>query len=236
MKKALVSLLVAVSITMTACGGAGSSSQGQQADAAQETAKAGQAAQDEAAPEQAEQAAQDAAEAGQEAAEPAKEDAAGEITYVEQELCGCKFSRPDKWIQFPSDDTSEQFIFDVKKDESGVSVSFTQADIAGLEKGLETMAEEWEQAGEANGFVLEEIRRVEGMPNETYVVKGTRSAEGFPSKYRGFFINTDDVGALSIIEFFYDTEDAESQAEVDKMIASVDVSGVKDYVEANPAP
>ena len=236
MKKALVSLLVAVSITMTACGGAGSSSQGQQADAAQETAKAGQAAQDEAAPEQAEQAAQDAAEAGQEAAEPAKEDAAGEITYVEQELCGCKFSRPDKWIQFPSDDTSEQFIFDVKKDESGVSVSFTQADIAGLEKGLETMAEEWEQVGEANGFVLEEIRRVEGMPNETYVVTGTRSAEGFPSKYRGFFINTDDVGALSIIEFFYDTEDAESQAEVDKMIASVDVSGVKDYVEANPAP
>ena len=236
MKKALVSLLVAVSITMTACGGAGSSSQGQQADAAQETAKAGQAAQDEAAPEQAEQAAQDAAEAGQEAAEPAKEDAAGEITYVEQELCGCKFSRPDKWIQFPSDDTSEQFIFDVKKDESGVSVSFTQADIAGLEKGLETMAEEWEQVGEANGFVLEEIRRVEGMPNETYVVTGTRSAEGFPSKYRGFFINTDDVGALSIIEFFYDTEDAESQAEVDKMIASVDVSGVKDYVEANPEP
>ena len=236
MKKALVSLLVAVSITMTACGGAGSSSQGQQADAAQETAKAGQAAQDEAAPEQAEQAAQDAAEAGQEAAEPAKEDAAGEITYVEQELCGCKFSRPDKWIQFPSDDTSEQFIFDVKKDESGVSVSFTQADIAGLEKGLETMAEEWEQVGEANGFVLEEIRRVEGMPNETYVVTGTCSAEGFPSKYRGFFINTDDVGALSIIEFFYDTEDAESQAEVDKMIASVDVSGVKDYVEANPAP
>ena len=236
MKKALVSLLVAVSITMTACGGAGSSSQGQQADAAQETAKAGQAAQDEAAPEQAEQAAQDAAEAGQEAAEPAKEDAAGEITYVEQELCGCKFSRPDKWIQFPSDDTSEQFIFDVKKDESGVSVSFTQADIAGLEKGLETMAEEWEQVGEANGFVLEEIRRVEGMPNETYVVTGTCSAEGFPSKYRGFFINTDDVGALSIIEFFYDTEDAESQAEVDKMIASVDVSGVKDYVEANPEP
>ena len=236
MKKALVSLLVAVSITMTACGGAGSSSQGQQADAAQETAKAGQAAQDEAAPEQAEQAAQDAAEAGQEAAEPAKEDAAGEITYVEQELCGCKFSRPDKWIQFPSDDTSEQFIFDVKKDESGVSVSFTQADIAGLEKGLETMAEEWEQVGEANGFVLEEIRRVEGMPNETYVVTGTGSAEGLPSKYRGFFINTDDVGALSIIEFFYDTEDAESQAEVDKMIASVDVSGVKDYVEANPAP
>ena len=82
MKRTLVSLLVAVSITMTACGGAGSSSQGQQADAAQETAKAGQAAQDEAAPEQAEQAAQDAAEAGQEAAEPAKEDAAGEITYV----------------------------------------------------------------------------------------------------------------------------------------------------------
>ena len=236
MKKALVSLLVAVSITMTACGGAGSSSQGQQADAAQETAKAGQAAQDEAAPEQAEQAAQDAAEAGQEAAEPAKEDAAGEITYVEQEFCGCKFSRPDKWILFPSDDTSEHFIFDVKKDESGVSVSFTQADIAGLEKGLETMAEEWEQVGEANGFVLEEIRRVEGMPNETYVVTGTRSAEGFPSKYRGFFINTDDVGALSIIEFFYDTEDAESQAEVDKMIASVDVSGVKDYVEANPEP
>lgn len=226
MKRTLVSLLVAVSITMTACGGAGSSSQGQQADAAQETA----------APEQAEQAAQDAAEAGQEAAEPAKEDAAGEITYVEQELCGCKFSRPDKWILFPSDDTSEHFIFDVKKDESGVSVSFTQADIAGLEKGLETMAEEWEQVGEANGFVLEEIRRVEGMPNETYVVTGTRSAEGFPSKYRGFFINTDDVGALSIIEFFYDTEDAESQAEVDKMIASVDVSGVKDYVEANPAP
>ena len=219
MKRTLVSLLVAVSITMTACGGAGSSSQGQQADAAQETA----------APEQTEQAAQDAAE-------PAKEDAAGEITYVEQELCGCKFSRPDKWILFPSDDTSEQFIFDVKKDESGVSVSFTQADIAGLEKGLETMAEEWEQVGEANGFVLEEIRRVEGMPNETYVVTGTRSAEGFPSKYRGFFINTDDVGALSIIEFFYDTEDAESQAEVDKMIASVDVSGVKDYVEANPAP
>ena len=98
------------------------------------------------------------------------------------------------------------------------------------------MAEEWIQAIEANGFVLEEISRVEGMPNETYVVKGTRSAEGFPSKYRGFFINTDDVGALSIIEFFYDTEDAESQAEVDKMIASVDVSGVKDYVEANPAP
>ena len=226
MKRTLVSLLVAVSITMTACGGAGSSSQGQQADAAQETA----------APEQAEQAAQDAAEAGQEAAEPAKEDAAGEITYVEQEFCGCKFSRPDKWILFPSDDTSEHFIFDVKKDESGVSVSFTQADIAGLEKGLETMAEEWEQVGEANGFVLEEIRRVEGMPNETYVVTGTRSAEGFPSKYRGFFINTDDVGALSIIEFFYDTEDAESQAEVDKMIASVDVSGVKDYVEANPAP
>lgn len=233
MKRTLVSLLVAVSITMTACGGAGSSSQGQQADAAQETA----------APEQAEQAAQEAAEAGQEAAEagkeaaePAKEDAAGEITYVEQELCGCKFSRPDKWILFPSDDTSEQFIFDVKKDESGVSVSFTQADIAGLEKGLETMAEEWEQVGEANGFVFEEIRRVEGMPNETYVVTGTRSAEGFPSKYRGFFINTDDVGALSIIEFFYDTEDAESQAEVDKMIASVDVSGVKDYVEANPAP
>ena len=239
MKRTLVSLLVAVSITMTACGGAGSSSQGQQADAAQETAapeQAEQAAQDAAAPEQTEQAAQDAAEAGQEAAEPAKEDAAGEITYVEQELCGCKFSRPDKWIQFPSDDTSKQFIFDVKKDESGVSVSFTQADIAGLEKGLETMAEEWEQVGEANGFVLEEIRRVEGMPNETYVVTGTCSAEGFPSKYRGFFINTDDVGALSIIEFFYDTEDAESQAEVDKMIASVDVSGVKDYVEANPAP
>lgn len=243
MKRALVSLLVAVSITMTACGGAGSSSQGQQADAAQETAEAGQAeqdaaeaGQDAAAPEQTEQAAQDAAEAGQEAAEPAKEDAAGEITYVEQELCGCKFSRPDKWIQFPSDGTSEQFIFDVKKDESGVSVSFTQADIAGLEKGLETMAEEWEQVGEANGFVLEEIRRVEGMPNETYVVTGTGSAEGLPSKYRGFFINTDDVGALSIIEFFYDTEDAESQAEVDKMIASVDVSGVKDYVEANPAP
>lgn len=233
MKRTLVSLLVAVSITMTACGGAGSSSQGQQADAAQETAEAGQ---DAAAPEQTEQAAQDVAEAGQEAAEPAKEDAAGEITYVEQELCGCKFSRPDKWIQFPSDDTSEQFIFDVKKDESGVSVSFTQADIAGLEKGLETMAEEWEQVGEANGFVLEEIRRVEGMPNETYVVTGTGSAEGLPSKYRGFFINTDDVGALSIIEFFYDTEDAESQAEVDKMIASVDVSGVKDYVEANPAP
>ena len=115
MKRTLVSLLVAVSITMTACGGAGSSSQGQQADAAQETAEAGQAeqaAQDAAAPEQTEQAAQDAAEAGQEAAEPAKEDAAGEITYVEQELCGCKFSRPDKWIQFPSDDTSEQFIFD----------------------------------------------------------------------------------------------------------------------------
>ena len=244
MKRTLVSLLVAVSITMTACGGAGSSSQGQQADAAQETAEAGQAEQDAAeagqeaaeAGQEAAEAGQEAAEAGQEAAEPAKEDATGEITYVEQELCGCKFSRPDKWIQFPSDDTSEQFIFDVKKDESGVSVSFTQADIAGLEKGLETMAEEWEQVGEANGFVLEEIRRVEGMPNETYVVTGTRSAEGFPSKYRGFFINTDDVGALSIIEFFYDTEDAESQAEVDKMIASVDVSGVKDYVEANPAP
>ena len=140
MKRTLVSLLVAVSITMTACGGAGSSSQGQQADAAQETA----------APEQAEQAAQEAAEAGQEAAEagqeaaePAKEDAAGEITYVEQELCGCKFSRPDKWIQFPSDDTSKQFIFDVKKDESGVSVSFTQADIAGLEKDLKL----WQKNG-----------------------------------------------------------------------------------------
>lgn len=237
MKKALVSLLVAVSITMTACGGAGSSSQGQQADAAQETAKAGQAAQDEAAPEQAEQAAQDAAEAGQEAAEPAKEDAAGELTYVEKEFCGCKFSLPEKWIRFPSiEENSDLYIFDVAKDESGLSVSFTQADIASLEKGLETLAEEWIQAIEANGFVLEEIRRVEGMPNETYVVTGTRSAEGFPSKYRGFFINTDDVGALSIIEFFYDTEDAESQAEVDKMIASVDVSGVKDYVEANPEP
>lgn len=237
MKRTLVSLLVAVSITMTACGGAGSSSQGQQADAAQETAEAGQAEQDAAeAGQEAAEAGQEAAEAGQEAAEPAKEDATGEITYVEQELCGCKFSRPDKWILFPSDDTSDQFIFDVKKDESGVSVSFTQADIAGLEKGLETMAEKWEQVGEADGFVLEEIRRVEGMPNETYVVTGTSSAEGLPSKYRGFFINTDDVGALSIIEFFYDTEDAESQAEVDKMIASVDVSGVKDYVEANPAP
>ena len=240
MKRTLVSLLVAVSITMTACGGAGSSSQGQQADAAQETAEAGQAeqaAQDAAAPEQTEQAAQDAAEAGQEAAEPAKEDAAGELTYVEKEFCGCKFSLPEKWIRFPSiEENSDLYIFDVAKDESGLSVSFTQADIAGLEKGLETMAEEWEQVGEANGFVLEEIRRVEGMPNETYVVTGTCSAEGFPSKYRGFFINTDDVGALSIIEFFYDTEDAESQAEVDKMIASVDVSGVKDYVEANPAP
>lgn len=236
MKKALVSLLVAVSITMTACGGAGSSSQGQQADAAQETAEAGQAAQDEAAPEQAEHATQDAAEAGQEAAEPAKEDAAGELTYVEKEFCGCKFSLPKKWILFSNIEDSDLYIFDVSKDESGLSVSFTQADIASLEKGLETLAEEWIQDGEANGFVLEEISRVEGMPNETYVVKGTRSAEGFPSKYRGFFINTDDVGALSIIEFFYDTEDAASQAEVDKMIASVDVSGVKDYVEANPEP
>ena len=30
-------------------------------------------------------------------------------------------------------------------------------------------------------------------------------------------------------------KDAESQAEVDKMVASVDASGVKNYLEANPA-
>ena len=175
MKRTLVSLLVAVSITMTACGGAGSSSQGQQADAAQETAapeQAEQAAQDAAAPEQTEQAAQDAAEAGQEAAEPAKEDAAGEITYVEQELCGCKFSRPDKWIQFPSDGTSEQFIFDVKKDESGVSVSFTQADIA----GLETLLYEYDFMQKNNLFGLDMLYRK--MPKKAFIKGKKQEIEG----------------------------------------------------------